>query len=431
MREVNCMRSFLLLILGLYTISPLSTFSADDDVATTKTDAVQFGEQDWPWWRGPSGDGVAPANQKPATEWGATKNIAWQVSIPGRGHASPTVVGDQVFLPTADHDRGVQIVLCFDRKTGKKQWETVVHKGGLMVKNRKASQASCTIACDGKRLFVNFLNSGAAWTTALTRDGKQLWQKKISNYKVHQGYGSSPAFYKHLVIVSADNKAGGAIVAFERVTGKEVWRVARPKEPNYSSPTIVHVDGKDQLIFIGCDLVTSLTPLTGKKHWEFKGATTECVTTTVTDGTHIYSTGGYPKNHVAAIKADGSGKVVWENKERVYVPSMLFHEGYLYALGDPGSAYCWKADTGKQAWKQRLGGGFTASPVRVGNHIYAINERGMCFVYKATPKGFEEIARNQLGNEALASPVICGGRVYLRVAHKKGGSRQEVLYCIK
>ncbi len=415
------MRLLLLPSLVLITISVTHT---------SQGDSIKVGENDWPWWRGPSTNGIAPPNQSPPTQWSPSKNIVWQVDIPGRGHAAPIVVGDQVILPTADHERKTQSVLCFDRKTGDKQWETVVHKGGLMVKNRKASAASSTLACDGKRLFVTFPNGGAVWLTALDREGKQLWQKKVSNYVVHQGYGASPALYKHLVIASADNKAGGAIVAFNRITGEEVWRVKRPKEPNYASPVVVHVDGKDQLIFIGCDLVTSLNPLTGSKHWEFKGATTECVTTTVTDGTHIYTSGGYPRNHVAAMRADGSGKITWQNKERVYVPSMLFHKGYLYALGDPGSAYCWKADTGEQAWKQRLGGGFSASPVLVDKHIYAFNERGTCFVFEATPTAFKEIARNQLGNETLSTPTICGNRIYIRTAHKQGADRREVLYCI-
>lgn len=422
------MRLTLCTLLLLVTSSLV--FAADDAPSDAAAPAIKVGENDWPWWRGPNSDGVADSDQKPPTEWSDTKHIVWQAPIPGRGHASPIIVGDDVLLPTADQERGVQVILCFDRKTGERKWESVVHKGGIMKGNRKASQASCTIACDGQRLYVNFLNGGAVHTTALTRQGKKLWQRKVSDYVVHQGYGSSPALHKHLVIVSADNKGGGAIAAFHRVTGEPAWRIDRPKEPNYASPTIVRVDGKDQLIFIGCDLVTSINPLTGEKYWEFKGATTECVTTTVTDGTHIYTTGGYPKNHVAAVRADGSGKTTWSNGERVYVPSMLFHDGYLYAVGDPGSAFCWKADTGELAWKQRLGGGFTASPVLVGSHIYAVNERGQCFVYKADPKGFELVATNRLGDEVLATPAICGGRIYMRVAHQRGGERKEVLYCI-
>ena len=193
---------------------------------------------------------------------------------------------------------------------------------------------------------------------------------------------------------------------------------------------LLTVGGKDQLILIGCDLVTSLDPLTGKTLWESKGATTECVTSTVTDGTHVFTSGGYPKNHVSAVRADGSGKIDWENTTRVYVPSMLIRDGHLYAVQDGGSAVCWKAATGKPAWSGRLGGTFFASPVRVGEHILAINEAGRAYVFRASPDGLKVEAENQLGTEAYASPVVCGGRVYLRVATTPGGKRQEWLYCV-
>lgn len=392
---------------------------------------IDVAKTDWPWWRGPNRDGLADPKQKPPTEWSASKNVLWKADLPGRGHGSATVVENQVFIATADKSAGVQAVHCFDRKTGKPLWKTVVHKGGLSKKgNRKASQASTTIACDGQRLFVNFLNNKAVFTTALTRDGKRLWQKKITDYTVHQGYGSSPAIYGPLVIVSADNKGGGAIAGLNRKTGDVVWKHDRPKTPNYASPIILKAAGKDQLVFTGCKLVSSYDPLSGKKLWEIPGATTECVTSTVTDGKVVFSSGGYPKNHVAAVAADGSGKVVWEKPVRVYVPSMLVKEGYLYAVTDRGVAMCWEAATGNEMWKQRLGGTFSASPVLVGETMYAVNERGTTFVFNATPKGYKLIAKNQLGSNVLATPTICGGRIYLRVAEQKGGKRQEMLYCI-
>lgn len=385
---------------------------------------------DWPRWRGPHGTGIAPPQPQPPMRWSDTQNIVWRQPIPGRGHASPTVVADRVYLPTADHENNRQLVLCFDRATGKPLWQTVVHEGGLMDGNKKASQASPTIACDGERLFVNFLNDGAVYTTALSLDGRQLWQTKISNYVVHQGYGSSPAPYKHLVLVSADNKGGGAIAGLERATGKIIWRVERPQKPNYPSPIVHHINGRDQLFFTGCDLVASFDPLTGKQLWQIDGATTECVTTTVTDGVHIYSSGGYPRNHVEAIRADGSGTIVWKDPSRVYVPSMIVHKGYLYAVGDGGVAVCWKSDTGEVAWKHRLGGDFTASLVLVGEHFYATNETGQTFIFKADPTACQVLATNKLGDEVLPTPAICGGRIYMRVAQHEEGKRREYLFCI-
>jgi outer membrane protein assembly factor BamB len=322
-------------------------------------------------------------------------------------------------------------VLCFDRKTGKQIWETVVHEGGLDIKNNeKSSMASSSAACDGKRFFVNFLNGDSVFMTALDRNGKKIWQTKLTNYINHQGFGSSPLLYKDLVIGVSDNKGGGAVVAMNRATGEIVWKRDRPAKPNYSSPVIFNVAGKDQMFLIGCDLVTSLNPLTGETIWEVEGATTECVTTTVTDGKHIYTTGGYPKNHVSAVAADGSGKLIWENPTRSYVPSLLTRNGYLYAVMDAGIAMCWKSDTGEEVWKGRLNGTFSSSPVMVGDLIYASNEEGQTFVFKASTEKLEIVSTNQLGTSVFSTPVFCGNRMYQRIAVDKDGKRQEMLYCI-
>ncbi|MEZ6134027.1 MAG: PQQ-binding-like beta-propeller repeat protein [Pirellulaceae bacterium] len=300
-----------------------------------------------------------------------------------------------------------------------------------MQKNNKATAASCTAACDGERIFVSFPNSDALFATALDLDGNKVWQQRISSYVVHQGYGASPTLYKNLVIVSADNKGGGALAAMDRTTGDIVWRRERPTKPNYSSPTILHAAGKDQLIMTGCDQVVSYDPLTGKTLWETEGATTECVTSTVTDGKLIYTSGGYPKNHVSAIAADGSGKLVWENTSRLYVPSPVIRDGYLYAVLDEGIAICWDAATGEVMWKARLGGTFSSSTVLVGDQVYACNEAGEVFVFAARSDKFERIAKNQLGNQVFGTPTIVGGKIYHRVAHvSDDGQRQEMLYCI-
>src|SRR5262249_25562138 len=156
--------------------------------------------------------------------------------------------------------------------------------------------------------YINFPNSGAVFTTALGLDGKQLWQTRICDYQIHQGYASSPAIYQSVVIVSADHKGGGIVAGLERKSGKIVWQHERPHAPNYASPIILHVAGRDQALLTGCDLVASFDPLSGEKLWESAGATTECVTSTVTDGQHVFSSGGYPRNHLAAMLADGSGK---------------------------------------------------------------------------------------------------------------------------
>jgi hypothetical protein len=385
---------------------------------------------DWPSWRGPSGDGLAASGQNPPVQWSETEGVVWKVPIPGRGHGSPTVVGDRIFLATADPTKQTQSVLCLDRKTGKPVWEKEVHGGKAEAgKHANSSAASSTVACDGERLFINFLNDGGVHTTALSLDGGILWQRRIGDFVVHQGYASSPIVHGSLVLVSADHRGGGVVAGLDRKTGEQVWSQSRPKLPNYTSPSVVKAAGRTQLVLAGCNLITSLDPLTGKKLWEVNGSTEECVGSAVTDGVRVFAGGGYPKNHTVAVEADGSGKVAWQNTARVYVPSMIAKGGHLYAVLDAGVAVCWKSDSGEELWKERLGGDFFSSPVMVDDRIYASNVGGRTFVFEAAPKGFRLLGQNQLGDEAYASPVICDGRIYLRVA-KRGEGRQEFLYCI-
>jgi outer membrane protein assembly factor BamB len=151
----------------------------------------------------------------------------------------------------------------------------------------------------------------------------------------------------------------------------------------------------------------------------------------VTDGERIFTSGGYPKNHVSAVLADGSGKVVWENGSRVYVPSMLLRDGALYAVLDAGVAMCWDSASGAELWKGRLGGTFSSSPVLVGDRIYATNEEGRTYIFAATREGLKVEAENQLGDSVFATPAICGGRIYQRIARTENGVRQEYLVCIR
>lgn len=401
---------------------------------------VSFGDQlpavsarsgDWPWWRGPNHNGIAEGGQRPPIAWSTDKNIAWKTAVPGRSHGSPIVVNDDVVVTIADAERKVQTVQCLDRATGTRKWESVVHEGGLDVKNNeKSTMASTSAAWDGERYFVNFLNGDSVSMTALDAKGKKLWQTKLTAYVNHQGFGSSPLLYHDLVIGISDNKGGGAIVAMNRATGDIVWKKERPSKPNYPSPVIFNIAGKEQLLITGCDLVTSLNPSTGETLWEVEGATTECVTTTVTDGHRIFTSGGYPKNHVSAVEADGSGKLAWENTARTYVPSMICHEGLLFAVLDAGIAMCWESATGKELWKGRLGGTFSSSPIMVNDLIYATNEEGQTYIFTASRTGLELVGTNTLGTSVFSSPAICGSRIYQRIAEMDGTRRQEYLVCI-
>ncbi len=258
---------------------------------------------------------MADPDQKIPLKWSKDENVIWKTPIPGRGHGSPIVVGDRVLLQTAQTEPDQQSVLCFDRGTGKELWRKVVHSGGLVKKgNAKSSLASSTPCWDGERIFVNFLNKEAIYTTALDLDGKQLWQEKIADYAVHQGFAASPITWGDLVLVTADSDIGGVIAALDRKSGKQVWSQPRPKEDNYTSPMVLHIAGKDQLLVSGCKLVSSFNPKSGEKLWEVEGSTIECVTSVVTDGERIFVSGGWPRQHVQALFADGSGQTAWESK---------------------------------------------------------------------------------------------------------------------
>ena len=399
-------------------------------VSLTGTLAALDPSADWPAWRGPSHNGLAAPGQDPPIHWSENEGVLWKVPLPGRGHGSPTVVAGRIYLAIAELEKSTQSLLCLDGHTGKVIWQTQVHSGHPDPGHHaNSSAASSTVACDATRLFINFLNDGAVYTTALNLEGRILWQQKICDFVTHQGFGSSPVLHDQLVFVSADHRGGGVIVALNRATGAIVWSQPRPKLPNYTSPAVVQAAGRTQVVLAGCNLISSFDPATGKPLWEVNGSTEECVVTPVTDGTRIFTSGGYPKNHTVAVMADGSGKIAWQNNSRVYVPSMIQKEGYLYAVLDAGVAVCWDSATGAEMWKERLGGDVFASPVMVGDRLYTTNLRGKTFVCQATPKHFEILAQNQLGDEVYSSPAICGSRIYLRVANH-GENRQEFLYCL-
>jgi outer membrane protein assembly factor BamB len=385
---------------------------------------------DWPAWRGPTQDGHAAAGQNAPLKWSETSNVLWRATVRGKGHGSPTVVGDRVYLATADLERQEQLVLAYDRATGKAVWETVVHRGNLDAGgHRNTSLASSSVAWDGERLFVNFFNDKAIHTTALAPDGKLLWQRRVADYVRHQGFGASPVVHDSIVLVAADHRGGGRLAALDRRTGEVVWQHERPKIANYPSPVVVRAAGRPQVVLAGCRLVASFDPATGRKLWEMEGSTEETVTTVVTDGQRVFVTGGYPSNHVAAIEADGSGKVAWQNGTKVYVPSLLVREGHVYGVLDSGIAVCWRSDTGEERWREKIDKDFFTSPVMLGGRVYATSLAGVTSVFEVSPEKCTLIAQNKLGDEAFASPAICGGRVYLRHA-KKAGGRQEYLWCV-
>lgn len=364
------------------------------------------------------------------TQWSESENIVWQADVPGRGHASPIVVGDRVLLATADENAKQQLLVCYDRKTGKERWRTTVHEGGFMRMHSKNSQASATPASDGERMFAVFINSDALWVTATDLEGDIIWQKQAGPFKSEHGYGSSPVLYKSLVIVCGDNAGGSFVAALDRETGKVIWRTARQRlgrHGSYATPVVHLLAGKPQLLLAGHGKITSYDPATGERIWYCNGPAEVAAGTVACSDKLVFASAGYPEKEILAIRADGSGDVtsshvVWRTGKGVtYCPSPLYHDGHLYVVNDKGIATCFKAETGKQLWQKRLGGDFSSSPILVEGKLFVTNERGVTSVLEAAPK-FRSLGKNQLGDAGFATPAIAKGQMFLRAGDK--------LYCI-
>ncbi len=386
-------------------------------------------EDDWPWWRGPTLDGKSRDRSAPK-RWSSTENIAWKRAVPGRGHSSPVLWGDRLFLTTADDRAGTQSALAFDRKTGKPLWSKQVHKGELPRKYPKNSHASATPACDDRHVYCVFVNDGGLHVTALDHKGNLAWQKKAGSFRSEHGYGSSPVLYRSLVIVNGDSLEGCFLAALDRSTGKVVWRTRRKttgRHGSYATPLVVTLAGKAQLILTGMGEVCAYEPLTGKLIWSCQGPAEVTANTPACSDKLIFASGGYPEKNLLAIRGDGKGdvtesRIAWRTTRGVtYVPSPLYHDGKLFVVNDGGVVTCFAAGDGKQLWQGRLGGAFSSSPVLVGDHLYVTSEAGKTHVLQ-TGDRFRVVSANDVGERVYATPAVCGGRIYLR--------GERTLYCI-
>jgi outer membrane protein assembly factor BamB len=391
---------------------------------------------DWPAWRGPHGNGTADPDQEPPISWSETSSVIWKSPVPGRGHSSPVLSGDHIFLTTADEGEKTQSVLAFDRNSGNQLWQTEVHRVGLPDKlHRKNTHATPTPACDGERVFAVFNNGDGITLSALDLDGKLLWQVRTGDYRSRYpyGYGASPLLHGSLVIVASEFETDGYLAAFDRETGKEIWRTTR-EISSYSSPIVGKVAGRDLLLISANQQISAYDPLTGQFVWSAPGATQVTAATVIWEDNLVFASGGFPGKTTSAVQVtDGGTKAaaLWSNDQRCYEQSLLVHDGYLYAVNDGGIAICWRARDGREMWKERLGGGpISASPILANGHIYATVERGITYVFKADPGAFELVAENTLGNETFATPAIVDHRIFIRVAENTGDERREWLYCI-
>lgn len=407
-------------------VAPTAEISAKGHVASTDSD-VSTGADDWPMWRGPDANGVAKGDPVPTT-WSATENVVWKSPIPGAGHSSPIIIGDFIYLETADEKQKTQSVLCIDRLTGKEVWQKKLLEGNFeSAMHRENTQASSTLACDGHRLYALFLNDRKIWAIALDLNGEMVWKTEVGSFASKFGYSASPTLYKSLVLVAADHQQGGFIAGLNREDGAIVWRKPRPEKSSYASPRVVTLDGKDQMVICGCKQFCSYDPMTGEPLWSADGTAESGVGLPVTSGNLVIASGGWPERETMAVKSDGT--VAWRSRSHSYVPSLLAYRDHVYLVND-GVARCIHAETGKETWQKRIGGDFRTSPIVSGDNVYITDMAGKTTVFKASPVSFDLVAENRLGTEAFASPAVSHGQLFLRIADGSGGSRQEWLYCI-
>lgn len=390
---------------------------------------IDISATDWPWWRGKDRDGLYP-KEKPPLQWGPNKNVIWKASVPGSGHSSATVVGDRVFVTYAEEQTSSQHLIAFSRDSGEMLWDKQIHKGRLPKIHSKNTHASATCACDGERVFTSFYIDDAIHVSAVSLEGEILWQTRAGGFNAQHGYGASPVLYEAFVIVSGDSTHPESfIAALHRETGEIIWRTGRPLQGTYSTPIIGKVAGRDQLLLSGAQKICSYDPRTGDLIWECAHPARVTSCTMAFGDELVYASGGYPAKAIRCVRATGSGDVtgshlVWEENQKslvTYVPSPLFYQGHLYVITDKGIGVCFDGQTGEVKTRKRLDGDYTSSPVLVGNHILATNERGQTTIFTATPE-LEEVGTCELPENTYATPTIVSDRMYLRT--------QGSLYCL-
>jgi outer membrane protein assembly factor BamB len=406
--------------------------------------------EDWPQWRGPKLDGHSSERHLPL-KWNAKENIAWKAPIPGIGHSSPIIVKDRVFLTTCLLKEQQRVLLCLDRQSGKILWQRDVLDAPLEPKHKLNSWASSTPASDGTHVWVTFvrlrektanddLPHKPRQTGYLAKNfkdyvsemvvacydfaGNQTWKKVPGQFYSTHGFCTTPIPFKDTIILNADQDAEAYIVALDKNTGEERWRVDRTERyRSYCAPLIVSAGGKTQMVMTGANYTTSYDPENGKKIWEIKGPTEQFVASPVYGDGLFFLTAGFPTYHNMAIRPDGQGDVTkshvaWHEsktqaRNAAYVPSPIAFEKWFYVISDLGYLNCFEAQTGKRLWINKLGDHHSASPIAADGHLYFPSDEGVTYVLKGGPD-FNVVAENAVGDKCYSSMAASDGQLFLR-----------------
>ena len=375
--------------------------------------------EDWPGWRGPRGDGTSEETNVPVV-WSDSQNVAWKTPVPGKGHASPIVWNDRVFVVSCDEDKQERILLAIDRVSGKQLWQQVVLRSPLEDKHQLNSFASSTPATDGKLVYVTFLDRSQMVVAAYDFRGKQRWLVRPGGFSSKHGYCSCPVLFEDKVIVNGDHDGDAYLVALDRTTGKTLWKVDREnKTRSYSTPLVREIDGRTQMVLSGSKCVASYDPHDGSRHWIIDGPTEQFVASVVFNGKLFFLTAGFPEYHLLAVRPDGSGNVTdthiaWRTtKGAGYVPSPIVVGDYFLVVTDGGVASCFLAATGERQWMQRIGTHYSSSLVTAGGLVYFTSDEGNTKVVRPGPT-LDIVAENKLGEYCYASPAISHGQILFR-----------------
>ncbi len=432
MRHTRCALSATTTAAALVLIAPVLT--------AQRPSADQF----WPQWRGPHATGVS-RSADPPLEWSETKNIRWKVEIPGRGSASPVVWGDRLFVLTAvpmdvaaeaqhrplggAQPRAVHrfVVMAVDRRTGRTVWERVTkeeqpHEPGHPENSTWASSSAMT---DGENVFAYFESRGLF---AYDMDGKPLWQIDLGDKRMRNqfGEGSTPVLHGNTIVIVWDHIAGPSfVVALDKRSGKELWRVPRQEIDTWATPLVVEVNGRPQVIVPGMNRVKSYDLENGAVVWESDGLTMNPIPSPVYEDGLAILMSGFQGNDLKAIRLadargniDGSSAVVWSMaRDTPYVPSPVLYDNVLYFLKtNNGLLSVFDAKTGTPHYQlQRLDGvpEVFSSPVAAKDRVYITGRDGTTLVIRHGPK-FEVLATNTLDDGFDASPALVDREIYMR-----------------
>lgn len=411
----------------------------------------------WPQWRGPIGTGVAP-QADPPLEWSERdgKNIRWKTELPGRGHSTPIVWGDHIFVTAAvpigpalkprmsqapgAHDnlpathRHKFLVIAIDRADGKIRWQRSVHEalphdgGG----HNTGSLASSSPVTDGERVIASFGSNGLY---CLDFDGKLLWQVDLGKMQSLHGHGegSSPALAGQTLVVNCDHEGESFVVALDTRTGEERWKVKRDEVTSWSTPIVIEHGGRWQAIVNGTRRMRGYDLETGKILWECGGLSSNVVASPVYSDGMVFAGSSYEKRALLAVRLDGSRgdvtdtkQVAWtRNRGAPYVPSPLLYDDALYYLGHyQGVLSRVNAKTGNdQPGAMRLPGlgDIYASPVGAAGRVYVTDREGTTLVLAHSDR-MKVLAENRLDDRVNASASLAGRDLFLR--------GERFLYCL-